>query len=121
MIEIIIRNYLEGALDVPVFLQMPEVPSEEYPVLPDEFVLIQKIAGAKTNHIDYSAFACQSYSLTSMQNAAELDMRVREKMEQAAELPVMASVRLASNYNFTDTATKRYRYQAVFDIYHYGG
>jgi hypothetical protein len=29
------------------------------------------------------------------------------------------SVELNSNYNYTDTSTKEYRYQAVFDIRHY--
>jgi hypothetical protein len=50
-----------------------------------------------------------------------LDESVRQAMEQAVTLDNIASARLASNYNFTDTSTKRYRYQAVYDIYYYGG
>ena len=60
MIEIIIKEYLEGALSgVPVFLEMPSVPDEE---LPTEFVLVERIAGSKTNQIDFASFALKSYS-----------------------------------------------------------
>ena len=34
-------------------------------------------------------------------------------------LDEVSKVSLNSDYNFTDAATKRYRYQAVFDIIHY--
>ena len=34
-------------------------------------------------------------------------------------LGAVAKVDLNSDYNFTDTTTKTYRYQAVFDIVHY--
>ena len=33
--------------------------------------------------------------------------------------PEVASCRLNSDYNFTDTTKKQYRYQAVFDIVYY--
>lgn len=119
MIEIIIKEYLEGALSgVPVFLEMPTQPDEE---LPTEFVLVERIAGSKTNQIDFASFAFKSYSTQRLYNAALLDESVRQAMEQAVTLDSIASARLASNYNFTDTSTKRYRYQAVYDIYYYGG
>ena len=119
MIETIIRDYLEGTLlGVPVFLEMPTVPDEE---LPTEFVLVERIAGSKTNQIDFASLAFKSYSTQRLYNAALLDESVRQAMEQAVTLDSIASARLASNYNFTDVATKRYRYQAVYDIYYYGG
>ena len=119
MIEIIIKEYLEGALSgVPVFLEMPSVPDEE---LPTEFVLVERIAGSKTNQIDFASLAFKSYSTQCLYNAALLDESVRQAMEQAVTLDSIASARLASNYSFTNTQTKRYRYQAVYDIYYYGG
>ena len=119
MIETIIRDYLEGALSgIPVFLEIPPVPDEE---LPAEFVLVERIAGSKTNQIDFASFAFKSYSTQRLYNAALLDESVRQAMEQAVTLDSIASAKLASNYNFTDTSTKRYRYQAVYDIYYYGG
>ena len=44
---------------------------------------------------------------------------VVEAMLNAVQLPTVAAVALNGNYDFTDTATKRYRYQAVFDVTHY--
>lgn len=40
-------------------------------------------------------------------------------MEDLAKDIKIGSVRLNSDYNFTDIEMKRYRYQAVFDIYYY--
>ena len=40
-------------------------------------------------------------------------------MLEAAALPEIGAVHLNSDYNFTDTAAKRYRYQAVFDVTYY--
>lgn len=117
MIETTIRTYLAGALPgVPVFLEMPEVPSDSYPAWPDRFVLIEKVGGSKRDYIDTMSFAFQSYSLTSLYGAASLDKQVRQAVEGLVSLDSIASVRLASNYNFTDTAAKRYRYQATYDF-----
>ena len=35
------------------------------------------------------------------------------------EVASISAVRFDSDYNFTDTDTKHYRYQAVFEITHY--
>lgn len=120
MIESIIRSYLEGALGgVPVFLEMPEIPSDSYEELPDEFVLIERVAGGQTEHIDTASLAVKSYSLSSLYNSAALDRQVRKAMEGFTTLDSVSACRLASNYNFTDTSTKRYRYQSVFDVIYY--
>ena len=42
-----------------------------------------------------------------------------EMLDGLITLGDIARVELNSDYNFTDTATKTYRYQAVFDITHY--
>ena len=53
MIETAIRNYLAGALDgVPVFLEMPETPSARHLHIPDTFVLIERIAGGKSEQLN---------------------------------------------------------------------
>ena len=117
MIEILVKNYLEGALTgVPVFLELPEVPSDDYPELPDEFVLIEKVGERVRNHVHTPSVALQSYSLTSLYNAAALDERVREAMDVMTDNAFISSARMASKYNFNDTSTKRYRYQCVYDI-----
>lgn len=62
--------------------------------------------------------AIQSYA-DSMYEAAELNERVKTVMADAVALDDITKVDLNSDYNYTDTANKRYRYQAVFDITHY--
>lgn len=111
MIEITIRTHLVSALDVPVFLEQPEN-------APKSFVLFEKTGSAKSDKLPSSTFAFQSYA-ESLQKTAQLNNQVKEAVESLIQLDEIASVRLNSDYNFTDTATKRYRYQAVFDIYHY--
>ena len=41
---------------------------------------------------------------------------LKAAMDSAADLDAVSASRLNSDYNFTDTAMKRYRYQAVFDF-----
>ena len=54
-----------------------------------------------------------------MFEAAELNDRVIETMYGLIDYDEVTHVELNSNYNYTDTTTKEYRYQAVFDITHY--
>ena len=51
-----------------------------------------------------------------MLNAAVLNDKVKKAMDKMIELPEISSCKLNSDYNFTDTETKRYRYQAVYNI-----
>ena len=116
MIEQTVLQYLSENLDVPVFLELPEVPTD-YPAWPDRFVLIEKVGGGKSNYIRTASFAIQSYSLTRLYDAAALDEEVRAVMDDmAGDVDSIGACRMASNYNFTDTSTKRYRYQCTYDI-----
>lgn len=116
MIETIIRNYLEDILDCPVLMELPEVPSEDYPVFPERIVTIEKVGGSRSNFVYTASIAFQSHSTKRLHDAAALDEEVRAAVDQMTELPEIGSVRLASNYNHTDTRTGRYRYQCVYDI-----
>jgi hypothetical protein len=55
----------------------------------------------------------------SLCGAALLNEKVKEKMEKITELDDICKCDLNSDYNYTDTNRKKYRYQAVFDIVHY--
>lgn len=110
MIELIIKQYLDSKLSVPVYLQRQNM-------LPP-FVLFEKTGSSLTNLLPSSTFAFQSYGL-SLYDAAKLNMEVKRAVIDMIELDEIAGVRLNSDYNFTDTETKEYRYQAVFDIRHY--
>ena len=67
------------------------------------------------DYIYHATVALQSYSYTLL-NAAVLNDKVKKAMDEMIELPEISSSKLNSDYNFTDTATKRYRYQAVYNI-----
>ena len=110
MIEKTVYHYLGQSF--PAFMEIPE----SFPDKP--FVVIEKLGGGKENHISSSRIAVQSYGNTLFE-AAVLNERVKELMEQMVALDEVSKVSLNSDYNFTDAATKRYRYQAVFDIIHY--
>lgn len=83
-----------------------------------KFVIIEKVGGGQTNRIKRASIAVQSYADT-MYEAAELNEKVKAVMDEAVALPNISSCKLDTDYNFTDTTTKKYRYQAVYDIIHY--
>lgn len=118
MIEKVILDYLSEKLTVPVLMELPEVPSEDYPTFPEQFVIIEKVGGSRRDYINSASVAFQSYSTVSLYQAAQLDEAVRNAVDGIVELPDISGIRLASNYNHTDTRTKRYRYQCVYDFYY---
>jgi predicted transcriptional regulator len=91
---------------------------EKVPNMPDSYVLFEKTSGTKSNQLLASTFAFQSYA-ESMYDAATLNEEVKQVVEAMIELDEISGVSLNSDYNYTDTETKKYRYQAVFDINHY--
>lgn len=111
MIELVILNYLTDHLSVPSFL---EHQNNE----PNRFVIFEKTSSSKNNYLPSATFAFQSYA-ESMYEAEKLNDELKQVIENMIELDEISSIRLNSDYNFTDTETKRYRYQAVFDINHY--
>lgn len=111
MIEETLRGYLKDRLDVPVYMEIPED-------MPETFVVLEKVGGGMENHIYSAAFAIQSYGM-SLYAAAVLNEEVKGAMLYGGTPAEITGIRLNSDYNYTDTSTKRYRYQAVYDIKHY--
>lgn len=109
MIEVTILDYLKTKLSVPVVMEK---------TTDKEFVLLEKTGSGRNDYINNSTFAIQSYS-DSLYKAALLNEKVKEAMEDIIALNEVCSCELNTDYNFTDTQTKQYRYQAVFDIVHY--
>lgn len=110
-IEKTVIEYLNEELDVPCYLEIPGKP-------PVTFVAVEKTGSSEQNMIISSTFAVQSYA-GSMVEAIELNEAVKDTMRKIVELDSIAACDLNSDYNFTDTVSKRYRYQAVFDIKSY--
>ena len=111
MIEKAVLDFLNSKLSVPVYMEVPVD-------MDDEFVVIEKTGGGQTDKINSATFAIQSWA-TSLLDAAALNKDVLEAMEDAVTLDIIGGCYLNSYYNFTDTDTKRYRYQAVYNITHY--
>ena len=110
MIAKTLLDYLDSVLDVPVVMEAPERTSD--------YVLIDQTGSSRTNHIITTTFAIQSYG-DSLYEAMVLNEEVKNAMVGFAELGNVTRVELQTDYNFTNTATKQYRWQAVFLITHY--
>lgn len=106
MIEEIVFNYLKNKLNVPVtFENINEV----------EYVFIGKSGSSRFDFTNTATFFIQSYS-SSKYKASLLNEKVKDAMYDLIELDEITSLHLNSDYDYTDTTTKKYRYQAVFDI-----
>ncbi len=114
MIETIILNYLKGSgitdVGTDVYMEVPENP-------PSEYIVIERTGGGETDLIEGGTFAIQSISKKRLSKAAEINEEVKEKMREIADFTDIYGCKLNSDYNFTNAATKEYRYQAVFLIY----
>ena len=112
MIEQTILDYLNSHVTEGVYM---EVPADA----PSKFYILQKTGSDRVNRINRATFALQSYA-PSKYEAAEMNEEVKEFMlDGLIDEPDIANVTLNSDYDYTDTQSKRYRYQAVFDITHY--
>lgn len=111
MIEKVILEYLNSALTVPCYMEFPEI-------APDEFIVITKIGASRTNWIYSSTFEFQCVS-TSLEKAATLCETLKAAMDDAVTLTEVFRARYAGDYNATFTASKSYRYKAVYEVTHY--
>ena len=111
MIEKTILDFLKTQLTEPIHLEKPTT-------APARYVVFEKTGGRGAKGLLSSTFAFQSYA-ESLYEAASLNERVKAAVEDLIILDEIGSVRLNTDYNFTDTITKKHRYQAVFDVKHY--
>lgn len=111
MIEKTILDYLGEHLSVPVYMEEPFNK-------PASYVLIERTGSSESDLIESTTLALQSYG-ASLYDAAVLNMAVKARIKQAVELPSVSAVYINSDYNFTDTETKRYRYQCVAVVTHF--
>ena len=111
MIEKTILDYLDEHLTVPVYMEEPINK-------PASYVLIERTGSSESDLIETTTLALQSYG-ASLYDAAALNMAVKARIKQAVEIPTVSAVYINSDYNFTDTETKRYRYQCVAVVTHF--
>lgn len=111
MIEKIILRYLSENLEVPVYMERQK--NE-----PESFVIVEKTGSSRSNLIETSTIALQSFAKT-MLAAAELNEVVKGLMDDIVELDEIVRSEINTDYNYTNTSDKKYRYQAVYDVTHY--
>jgi hypothetical protein len=110
MIVKTLLDYLSSVLDVPVVMEAPDQVTD--------YVLIDQTGSSRMNHITTTTLALQSYGAT-LYEAMLLNKEVEEAMDGFDGLGEVTRVELNTDYNFTNTATKQYRWQAVYSITHY--
>ncbi|MCQ2563873.1 MAG: hypothetical protein MJ128_05245 [Mogibacterium sp.] len=112
MIEVTILEYLQESMNCPVHAEEPDGVNPRY-------LVIEKTgSSAEENMLITSMIAVKSYG-QSLLDAMTLNELVKAAMMEACSLDEVTDVSINSDYNFSDTQRKRYRYQAVFDITHY--
>lgn len=113
MIEADLRKYLEDYLGVPVYLQIPDLDQR------GQFVYLEKTGGGEENQLPRSTFAIQSWA-DSQYEASFLNERVKEVMRVLPDTEHwIARAKLNSDYYFPDLRSRKFRYQAVYDLNHY--
>lgn len=111
MIEITIRDYVAGALKVPVHMEIPANPSTQ-------FVVLKRSGEGRENLVEGALLIADSYA-ESLLEAAKLNEQVKSALDDLDTLDEISSVQLSTDYPVIDTGNKRYRYQAVYEINHY--
>lgn len=110
MIEKVILDYLNNSLSVPAYTETPEEKPEKY-------VILEKIGSGNEDFIKNAMLAIQSHA-ERMEEAAQLNEEVKSAMDNIIVLNQIAKCKLNSDYNFTDTSKKQYRYQAIYDVFY---
>lgn len=116
MIEDKVLDFLSAKMSVPVYMEIPKNP-------PVRMIVLEKTGGGLDSKvINTSVIAAQSYG-KSLYDAAQLNNELKaavfDGIDGLISLDDVLRVELNSDYNFTDTTTKKYRYQMIFVVTHY--
>lgn len=109
MIEEKISSYLQCMLDVEAGMQQPDKETEKY-------IIIEKTGSSTQNFITTASIVIKSYA-DSKYDAAQLNEKIKDVMlYQLVEADDISSIKLVSDYPYPDTAIKKERYQALFEV-----
>ena len=104
----VIVNNVETSPGIPVYMETPVDP-------PAEYILVEKTGSGEENQIQSAVVAVQSYADT-LYRAAQINELAKTAMRGMVSLAAISRVEVNSDYNYTDTRTKKYRYQAIIGI-----
>lgn len=111
IIEKFLCAYINAHSKISAYCEVPEK-------APESFFVIEKLGSDNENLIFSATVTVQSYAPSKLA-AAQLNEDLKELLEHLPEEPEISRCKLNSDYDHTDTKSKRYRYQAVFDIVHF--
>lgn len=86
--------------------------------MPTTFVTVEQTGSGERDRLRSATIAVQCYA-ASRAAAGRLCETVIAAMQAMESQAAISSVQLDSSYNYADTARRRPRYQAVFDVVHY--
>lgn len=109
IIDEIVIEYLSKVLDEPVFKEKPKNIKR--------YVLVQRSGRNEKDKLYNASFIFQSYA-ESLFEAASLNERVIKAMENMVTLSIVSASKHIDDYEYTNTQTKEYRYQAIFGVYY---
>lgn len=112
MIEELILNYLTYHLSAPVYTS---VPADK----PEEYFTIEKTGGGINEKIPQATITVQAYAKTKYKASMLISEVNAAMLDGLITLDEVSDVYLNGSYDYTDTETKRPRYQSVFVITHY--
>lgn len=114
MIEKTVIDYLTREV-CPAYGEVPADP-------PDEYITVEKTGSGRIDGsaglIDAATLAIQSYAPT-LAAAAALNERVKKAMDAIPATTGITRADLNGDYPYSDTANRRRRYQAVYDLVYY--
>lgn len=111
MIEFTVKEHLESNLDVKVFFEFPGN-------APETFVLVRVETNPRENMLDSVMLIVDSYGPSQLETA-RLNAKVKTVLDQLSLLPSISASKRGGDYPAFDTIHKRYRYQAVQNIFYY--
>ncbi len=108
LMEKVVYDHLKASLPCPVVLDAAGIKADTY-------VVIERVGGSE-DEVKRGSFAIQSYG-KSLLEACTLNEEVKTAMKGLTAFDDVSDVSLDSDYNYTDQDIKRYRYQAIFDVF----
>lgn len=111
MIEIVLKEYLEEHLNVPVLLEKPKNK-------PSSYVLIHGIDVGRTNHIDASTITFTSIAPT-LYTAKVLSDNVKSLLYDSIQLPTISSANIGGQRGGANAAQSAYEYELIFNFHYY--
>lgn len=110
MILELVKKYLEENMNIPVHMEIPADP-------PKKYLTIQKLDGGKTNQVKAITLSIEAYD-ESKYKASMLSDKVEEQMESLGESDKVFSCKLGGGGDDTDSISKKYRFETIWNIYY---